>query len=351
MVLLAKKQIEAVFDSIADGIVVIDNQYNITRVNKAYTNFVSQDLSSLLLSKCHNVLRQLDHPCPECPLTNTRYIEGYNLQLSGKQLQIEVHPHLSEGQVVNFIETVRDITRFEELQAQLRRKERLASIGIMVAGIAHEMNNPLSGISGNSQLMLQFPENYGLNPKGTSRIQTIYDSAAKASHILEDLLNFSGNSSMSFEPIDLAYFIQTWIDSLPLTSLALIRSHFGPPLRIWTHKELLTKALGKILDNALQSLEERKKRIGLFEPSIYITGNDLNSSISLLFEDNGTGIDPKNMENIFEPFFTTREPGKGVGLGLSICHRIMAQHYGTITLTNLNPGIRVELKFPKEKPL
>jgi two-component system NtrC family sensor kinase len=67
-------------------------------------------------------------------------------------------------------------------------------------------------------------------------------------------------------------------------------------------------------------------------------------------EDNGIGLAPENLEKVFEPFYTTKEPGKGVGLGLSICHRIMAQHFGTITLSNLTQGVKAELKFPRERP-
>lgn len=350
-ILQAKKQIETTFDSIADGIVVIDTSFTITRINKAYAGFVNKPIASILLNKCHKVLRNLDQPCPECPINNIRYHEGFNCFINSKHFQIEVKSHENRGTVVSYIETIRDVTRYEELQSQLRRKERLASIGIMVAGIAHEMNNPLSGITGNSQLMMQFPEKYGLNEKGASRITTIFESANKASKIMDDLLNFSSPSNLHFEPIELGIFTKQWMDSLPSTVVAqmdLVPN--DTPLRIWGHREHLHKAFTKVLDNSMQAIEERKKREGLLEGKIRIYAEDVGTALLWCCEDNGIGLAPENLEKVFEPFYTTKEPGKGVGLGLSICHRIMAQHFGTITLSNLTQGVRAELKFPRERP-
>ncbi|MBF0432975.1 MAG: hypothetical protein HQK83_16950, partial [Fibrobacteria bacterium] len=352
-ILQAKKQLEATFDSIADGIIVIDTTYRITRLNKTYAKFINQPLSNILGQKCYYALRNLDHHCPECPITNISYHEGYSCILNGSKLQIEVTPNISDGLVENYIETIRDVTRFESLHEQLRRSERLATIGTMVAGIAHEMNNPLSGISGNSQLMLATPEKYGLNPKGASRVKTIFDSVQKATQIMEDLLHFARPSNTHFRRIHLKDLFNSgikFIEKHNIESISFATDTDSEPLAIWGNHEQLQEIFGKILLNSVQAIQEVQSKDSQYKGEISLSGKLIGNNVMVSISDNGCGIPEKNIVKVFDPFFTTKEPGKGVGLGLSLAHRVITEHFSNIKIISQKAGTQVQIIFPVDKP-
>ncbi len=352
-ILHAKKQLEATFDSISDGIVVIDKNYNITRLNQTYAKFTNKSIDNILLRKCYKTFRNLDEPCKECPITNMKYADGYGINIGKHNFQVEVKSTLVGGNVQNHIETIRDVTRFENLHLQLRRSERFATIGTMVAGIAHEMNNPLSGISGNSQLMIKYPEKYGLNDKGVSRIKTIYDSVQRATGIVSDLLNFSNPNQIKYKPISLLEAANAAVQKVKIKYKIGEKINWkadGESARIWGDPSQIDSVLIRVLENSIQALEEKMEMEPDLVPQISIKLLHQENNFVLQITDNGIGIPEQALSNIFDPFFTTKEPGIGVGLGLSICHRIMSEHQGKIVIKPQKEGALTELIFPGEKP-
>jgi signal transduction histidine kinase len=228
----------------------------------------------------------------------------------------------------------------------------MATIGTMVAGIAHEMNNPLSGISGNSQLMLKSPAKYGLNKKGLSRIHTIAGSSERATDIIKDLLNFSNPSQSRFQNIPLRSLFEQSIKAIKEPGFETCSIEFDLPvnsLSIWGNPEQLKNVMAKIILNAFQAIQEQQKTESRLQGKIILSGQKVGNNIIAGITDNGCGILEQNISNIFDPFWTTREPGSGVGLGLSICHRIMAEHKGSIKLIRLEKGTLAQLIFPMEK--
>ncbi|MFC1584438.1 ATP-binding protein [Fibrobacterota bacterium] len=351
-ILQAKKQLEATFDSISDGIAVLDADFHITRLNRTYADFADKTISLALGEKCYKILRNLDHQCEECPVSNMKFHDGYSCTIGRNKFQIEVKPTIASGVVHNYIETVRDVTRFENLHAQLRRSERMATIGTMVAGIAHEMNNPLSGISGNSQLMLRNPAKYGLNEKGLSRIQTITNSSERATHIIKDLLNFSNLPHSRFQRVRLKTLFNKAIDVIKEADFEDCRKEIDLPiddLSVWGNHDQLKEAFSKIILNAFHAIVEKQKVNPGLQGNITLSGASDGNNIIASITDNGCGIPEENTSEIFDPFFTTKDPGAGVGLGLSICHRIMAEHNGSIKMLRLEEGSEVQLIFPRDK--
>ncbi len=352
-VLQAKQQLETTFDSIVDGIVVIDPDYVITRLNKTYAKFTGSNIPEILGQKCYKALRNLEHHCPECPISNMKYHDGFNCAIGERTTQIELFPTITNGTVRNYIELIRDVTRYEALNSQLRRSERLATIGTMVAGIAHEMNNPLSGISGNAQLMLRVPQKYGLGEKGLNRVSVIYESAERATKIMEDLLNFARPLSSQFFRLDLKRLYIDAVDKINPHFLknTVIKYDFPEkPLFVWGNPEQLKSIFRRLILNSIQAIHEVQKKNPEIRGRILFSGQMKGNNILGLISDNGCGISPEIMDNIFEPFFTTKEPGKGVGLGLSLSHRIISEHFGNIKLKRLPQGTEVQIIFPMEKP-
>jgi signal transduction histidine kinase len=207
----------------------------------------------------------------------------------------------------------------------------------MTAGIAHEMINPLSGISGTVTNMLQLPHKYGLNEKGKQRLTALRDAAARATMIMKDLLHLSRKED--------ATTILTDINAIIMKAVNAVQLKGFPPLE---YKLMLDQSLTMVLcdplkieqviinmvTNAVQSIVEKKNTLTLqsvqYSGLIIISTQALDEMVRIDIIDNGAGISEDIKSKIFDPFFTTRAPGEGTGLGLSLCQRIVEEHNGRI---------------------
>ncbi|HEX3019571.1 MAG TPA: PAS domain-containing protein [Chitinispirillaceae bacterium] len=169
---ISKKELETVFDAITEAICIVDRKFAIVRANKSYATLVGQPIKKLLGEHCYQTFWKRDSICPDCPVSKT-FSTGEVISRKGirikdnddnKYFEMKTYPVTDEnGRIVHVIEFTREVTDEKRVTEQLIRSEKLASIGIMTAGVAHEMNNPLSGISGMAVNLLDMPEKYGLN--------------------------------------------------------------------------------------------------------------------------------------------------------------------------------------------
>jgi signal transduction histidine kinase len=228
---------------------------------------------------------------------------------------------------------------------QLIRSEKLATIGTMTAGIAHEMINPLSGISGTVTNMINAPQKYGINEKGKQRLSTLMDAVARATMIMKDLLHLSRKEDATTVLTDINTVIVKAVNAVQLKGFPQIE-----------YKMLLEKSLTRVLcdplkieqviinmvTNAVQSIMEKSETMALkgtgHNGLIIISTQHVDNEVHIDIIDNGMGIPSDIKGKIFDPFFTTRSPGEGTGLGLSVCHRIIEEHNGTIVVES-NGGL------------
>ncbi len=346
-VLSSKKHLEATFDAITDGICVLDRNFNIVRVNRGYARMVNADIKSLLSSRCHIQLTGKNEKCPNCPVARTmktkKFYESYEIEINknGKIFYYSINsfPIIQNGEVIYVIEYIRDISERKQIDAQLFRTAKLASIGTMVAGIAHEMNNPLSGISGNASNMLSMPEKYGLNQKGQERLKVMLSSAAKATVIMKDLLDLSRFKSNTRTKTDLNALIARTVESLHLKGFKTMDKSIGLDAQlplVECDPSKIEQVLINLLTNAFQAMEEKTFREKNHIKKLVIqTNRSINHAI-IQITDNGIGIKKELVPLIFDPFFTTKGPGQGTGLGLSICHKIISEHDGEIAAACAN---------------
>jgi signal transduction histidine kinase len=256
------------------------------------------------------------------------------------------YPILSEGKTHYVLEHFRNITTEKKINEQLIRSANLASIGTMIAGIAHEMNNPLSGIAGCADNMLAAPDAYGMNAKGRERIKDILDSASRAESILKGLLDLSRKKESQFIIMTITPVIERALQSIHLEGYGKIKKTLTmePGVRpiINCDPTRVTQVFINLLSNATFSVLDRAKAEAAagndFQPEIRINVRKRESFLHISFLDNGLGIPPEKLTQIFDPFFTTRPPGQGTGLGLSICHKIMLEHNGRITIETHGRG-------------
>ena len=341
---LSKHQLETAFDAITDFICAIDRDYKIVRVNKSYAQYVNLPIRDILGKQCFEVFWKQSSPCDSCPAGRT-FLQGtpvakqqfmqrdlYNV----RYFDVGTYPVPgTDGATENVIEYIRDVTEEKNIMEQLIRSEKLATIGTMTAGIAHEMINPLSGISGTVANMLQVPEKYGLNQKGVQRVSTLMDATARATMIMKDLLHLSRKEEGTSVLTEINTIIKKAVNAVQLKGLSSAE-----------YKLLLEKTLPKVLcdpvkieqviinmvTNAVQSITEKKERLAFqgkeHNGMIIISTQPVDETVHIDIIDNGMGISEDIKGKIFDPFFTTRAPGEGTGLGLSVCHRIIEEHNG-----------------------
>jgi len=239
----------------------------------------------------------------------------------------------SENKLSGVIISVRDITVEKKLEQQIIQSERLAAMGQMIGGFAHELNNPLTTIVGVSDLLRE-----GENSESRiKQLNMLHQQARRATEIVQNLMYFSRPPAPGKTPVNLSELVtrtlhlhayslrksNITVDFLPEESLPQIT---GDP------HQLMQVFLNLML-NAEQAIREARDK-----GTLRIRLRKTDGHIQVVFEDDGPGIAPEILPNIFDPFYTTRRPGRGTGLGLSICKAVLKEHSGNIEATSAPGG-------------
>ncbi len=362
-ILFSKQQLEAVFDAQDDALCIVDKDLKIFRLNRSYAKYCGKDIKALLGQKSHKMFPGVNRINPDRLATHTfesgEMVTGIPFETSSHEDRVyflfNTYPILSEGSALYVLEHFRNISSEKRINEQLIRSANLASIGTMIAGIAHEMNNPLSGIAGCADNMLTSPETYGMNKKGLERIKDILDSASRAETILKGLLDLSRKKESQFIIMNITPIIERALQSIHLEGYSKIKKVLtmdeGIRPVVNCDPTRITQVFINLLSNATFSVLERarlEESIGNnYQPQIKVHLKKHDGFLKLSFIDNGTGIPENKLSQIFDPFFTTRPPGQGTGLGLSICHKIMLEHNGRITIETFEKGnTSFNIEFP-----
>jgi len=271
----------------------------------------------------------------ELPLTRAREVIG--------SFSVNLSPMRSpNGEVNSMVAVMTDITDVAMLQAKLMHAEKMAAVGQLVSGVAHEVNNPLTAILGFADLLLENPE---LTGEVKDDLQVIVQESQRTREIVQNLLSFARQTRPEKQPVDVNQVLRRTISlrSYDLGSHGIeLREDFDPQLpEVIADAHQLQQVFLNILNNACDAVREGKRR-----GKIVITTAQSNGSIEVRFKDNGTGI--TNPDRIFDPFYTTKEVGKGTGLGLSICYGIVREHSGEIVCFNnhTSPGATFTIRLP-----
>ena len=236
------------------------------------------------------------------------------------------------GRVNSIIVVITDITDAAVLQAQLRHSEKMAALGQMVSGVAHEINNPLAAIVGYSDLLL---EDANVPQASKDELRIISVEAERAKEIVQNLLRFARQMPPKREGVDVHKVLQQVLQLRTCGAAGEgveVIERFGKSLpNIFGDAQQLQQVFLNILNNASDAIHETG-RPGRIE----IETGQRNGWVEIAVRDNGSGI--SDTARIFEPFYTTKEVGKGTGLGLSICYGIVREHGGDIFCKNNADG-------------
>jgi two-component system, NtrC family, sensor kinase len=250
------------------------------------------------------------------------------------QFSITISPMRDEeGHVNSIVVVLTDVTDAAILQAQLRHSEKMAAVGQLVAGVAHEINNPLAAIVGYSDLLL---ENERVPEIAKEELRIVLKEAERTKEIVQNLLRFARQMPPKREDIDihavLGQVLQLRTYGSSGDNLEIIENFDREIPHVFGDAHQLQQVFLNILNNAHDAISESGR-----SGNIRITTRESGGKIEITVRDNGTGV--SDAARIFEPFYTTKDVGKGTGLGLSICYGIVKEHGGEILCANNTDGI------------
>lgn len=344
-----KKNLQAIFDSIGDGVSVIDRDYRLVRVNQGILKIYNKrDFSNLLGRKCFAEYYQSESICENCPAQKTfedgkpHHITKIRHQDKGRVvLDISTFPIKDDrGEVVQVIKYIKDVTATIKLEDQLLYQERLAGVGELAAGIAHEIRNPLGNITAAAQFCL---DKYKIHQMARKHLKIILRNAENANKIVKDLLDFARPTEISFK---LGHISEVISSACNLVKARCSRQRVRLTRRcsrqlpqvLLDEKQLEAAFLNFIL-NALEAMPNGGRL------TITAYPDSQNNEVEVRFSDTGEGISEEKLNEIFTPFFTTKE--EGVGLGLCLAHQVISYHKGKINIkSKVGQGTEVKVMLP-----
>jgi signal transduction histidine kinase len=268
------------------------------------------------------------------------------LQLNGETRVLNLHKSIiadpttsrhGSGTVI----LVEDLTELHTLEEELTHSERLASIGRLAAGVAHEIGNPVTGIACLTQDLLHESDDPTFRQQG---LQQILEQTRRISNIVQSLVNFSHGGTLHDhipEPVELGNCIEEALQLVRLSRSGKqleTRIDCPQPLRVEGDRQRLIQVFVNLLTNACDASQPGD--------TLSIAGRIEGDYVVVRLSDQGHGIPAALQEKIFEPFFTTKPAGEGTGLGLPLAYSIVQQHSGSLTVKSHPGGTTFTLRLP-----
>lgn len=335
----SEKRYKKLVDGISDAVILIDSQKKIISWNRAAHGIFGWNFEEVV-GKRINILYSFPSGAAldergEIPdgeyIFNKKNGQSFSGVVRSKPLQ--------EGGDTDNVIVIRDVTdqkEKERLEKQLLQSDKLATIGQLASGVAHEINNPIANISLYTQMLLKKTKDEHL--KGKLRI--INDEANRAAHIVKGLLEFAHQSEPELSPIEINKEIEKVLNILnPRLEDIKVKKDLQPLPRIPADGGQVRQVIMNMLANSIQAITKNGE--------IIIKTRAKHDHLEISISDNGCGIPKENLGKIFDPFFTTKDPGQGTGLGLSICYGIIKRHNGSIDVkSEAGKGTIFKIKLP-----
>jgi PAS domain S-box-containing protein len=349
-----RRLLEDTFNSLIDPVVVVDTRVRVVQINDAFASRVGGSRHALLdrtLTELLGTELAAWAAAPLEPDDNRTRAAQFSDEVLGGTFAVTLMPLINQdGDPVGRVLVARDITEQNRLEAErtglrerLAQSERLASLGQFVAGIAHEINNPLQGVLGHLELLIE--TSVEARPLRAT-LRRIYHEADRAAKIVRNLLVFTGSRRIARRTVRLDRVISRAIASRSAgarrAGIQVVRRYQAGLPRVSADPVLLQQAFINVLINAEHAIASAG---GAGRIVVQVSSN-AGGRITATIHDSGTGIAAEALPRLFDPFFTTKDVGKGTGLGLAITYGIIQEHGGTVRAANAPDGgavITIEL--------
>lgn len=321
---LAEKELENIFESISDLVYFVSEDYVIKNINEAVSRKLGKPREEIIGKKCYEVFHGTTEPWAECPHQKTvemrkAFVEEVEDPYMGGTFITSSSPIFeTSGNFIGTVNVVSDITELRNLRERLVKAERMAALGEVAARVAHEIRNPLVSLGGfarrlRNKLDGNLQEYAGIIEKEVERLE----------RILNEILSFVKETKIVKETVDsyklldgIIALIRTEIDEKGITLI----NEYQEPFEINVDSNRIREAILNILTNAVHAVNSN----GTISVKTYVEDN----TCVIEIKDTGAGITHEDLPFIFDPFFTTKKTG--TGLGLTIAHRIIEDHGGSI---------------------
>ena len=348
-----KQQWLETIDALIDPLMLVDKDYKIIRSNLAMARVTDLDVTDVVGKTCYKIFANRDTPCPECTMQTAiknKTSNNWEMQAGERHYEVTSQPlQNSKQEVTGTVQIYHDRTETKSLQDKIVQQEKLASIGLLSSGVAHEINNPLGGILAFAQILLKEMDKESPHYKDIVEIEA---ATQRCKTIVSSLLEFArhrgateGDKRSSVSAIGAFKAALNFAKVSFNTNTKVIEDYQEDDLIVFGDRNKLIQVFLNLIQNAAHAMqqggtltltattevdEETNRKYGIFGIS-----------------DTGIGIPQEHIKRIFEPFFTTRQPGDGTGLGLSICYGIIKDHDGTLDVNSiLNKGSTFTVKLP-----
>jgi len=346
-----ERVLHSIIQNYSDAVIALDNDYKIFFWNKGAERIFGYTAEEMLGKTVDPIIPQELREKGELEwlfeeTLRRGYIENYETERitkDGRRIIVNLSRSLikdESGEILGSIAIVKDVTKVKELEKQIQHSDKLALIGQIAAGIAHEIGTPLNVISGNAEyIMMEMGED---NPY-KEELETIISQAERIANLIKQLLEFARPRKPNYTKVDvnkeIAHVVELLRHQFEKSNIKLNLKFSNDLPYIWADCSQIHQVFLNIIVNAIQAINEN----GLIEIETFARDGYVN----IKFKDNGVGILPEHLDKIFEPFFTTKEAGKGTGLGLAVSKRITDEHRGKIEVESTpGKGTVFTVKFP-----
>jgi signal transduction histidine kinase len=355
----AKRQRERTFDAISEPLMIVDEAFVMRRANLALADDLGVAVQRLAGRRCHDLRgasphafeRDADGPCVDCPVARAREARAPEVAelraRSGRVYRLRAYP-LDDEAGKMFVCRYHDVTAERELASRLAQAEKLASVGRLAGGVAHEINNPLGGILAFTQILL------GQDVSAEERadfLREIERSALRCKTIVESLMRFARQSAKGeLVPVALNAAVEAGLAAHRRgrkgrdteTEIEVNLEPGLPP--VCGDLAQLEQVVVNLLDNARDAVE------GTSGPRIRVATGVHHGWVELRVSDNGPGIPDAVKPRMFDPFFTTKEEGRGPGLGLAVTYAIVLEHGGRVFAEDRSGGgVELVVRLPRAR--
>ena len=323
---------EAIFNSTASGVAVLDENGKVLRMNQSGLDMLdlsAEDAAGRYIDSISDGLEEMKRIIPNLNREINIKTEGGRIKPIGfTNSQLMDHDGRQKGIIVVF----RDLTEIKKLRAEISKKQHFESMGKVMAGVAHEIRNPLFAVQAIGQIL----EREMPSPRHQGLISAMLKETGRMKALIEDLLFYSRPSRLEVAGLDVDFFFEDIVNSLRLNGYQpRVLFSCPAPLRIEGDGNKLRQVFLNLMDNAA----------GASCGQVEIRAERKNGMAVITIRDDGKGIAEADMERIFDPFFTTKK--EGTGLGLPICRKIVEDHGGRIEInSSKGEGTAVTVTMP-----